>query len=153
MVEVRVVNAEMIAIRLTKKEAKAKDALRRGILRALVDTTRYIKEDLLSGQVLKNQTGNLRRAVFFKMSGDEGRIAVGKEAPYGKLHEYGVDHSWEIRPRRRKALSFEVNGERVFARRVTHPGLKERSFMRRAIRDRRETIVAMIREEIARAVR
>ncbi|MGC4947698.1 hypothetical protein ACLQ2N_16070 [Streptomyces sp. DT224] len=42
-----------------------------------------------------------------------------------------------IRPRRKKALRFEVGGRVVFARVVHHPGTKPNDFMKRALRQGR----------------
>ncbi|MFD5788567.1 hypothetical protein ACFWH1_18335 [Streptomyces sp. NPDC127037] len=42
-----------------------------------------------------------------------------------------------IRPRRRKALRFEVGGRVVFAKLVHHPGTKPNNFLKRALREGR----------------
>jgi uncharacterized protein involved in outer membrane biogenesis len=54
----------------------------------------YIIRNKLSGQVLKNRTGNLRRAIQQDVTVEgwfvRGRVFVGREASkYGRVHEYG----------------------------------------------------------------
>jgi hypothetical protein len=42
-----------------------------------------------------------------------------------------------IRPRRAKALRFDMGGRTVFAKRVNHPGTKPNNFMAEALREGR----------------
>ncbi|MEU0272273.1 hypothetical protein [Streptomyces sp. NPDC006307] len=42
-----------------------------------------------------------------------------------------------IRPRRAKALAFDMGGRRVFAKRVNHPGTKANNFLAEALREGR----------------
>jgi hypothetical protein len=149
-----------IVLKLKSKSKAAMSGAERGVAKATIALTTYIKEELLSGQVLNVVTGNLRRAVYFVISGLIGIVSVGPEAPYAKFQEYGVDHSWVIEAKAysnvethgRHSLHFNVGGADVFASKVTHPGLKERSFMRRGLVDQREEIIATIRYEVNEGV-
>lgn len=75
-------------------------------------------------------TGNLR-------AGGRMRIVVKGGAPMG-IVEYVAKYAAAvndgsgphvIRPRRRKALKFEVNGQTVFAKSVRHPGTRAQPFL------------------------
>lgn len=58
------------------------------------------------------------------------RAVVGPQLKYGVFQEFGTQGPYIIKPRRPDGLLvFEVNGKTVFARQVTHPGLKPHSFM------------------------
>lgn len=92
----------------------------------------------LAGGVLKRRTGNLARAQNMKMVDSDTEIGtyVGfnrATAQYGVYHEFGVPHEWVIRAVRAKALKFQIGGETFFRKKVTHPGLPERSFLRSAL--------------------
>jgi hypothetical protein len=134
-------------------ERKVEAAKRRGEKRATEILREYVRSNMLSGQVLKKRTGAAHGSIKTRMTDDGGEVYVDdKEAPYLRFHEFGVAKSWTITPKRAKALRFEVNGEVVFARRVTHPGLKVRSFLRRGLREARLPILTAIREEIVKAI-
>lgn len=81
------------------------------------------------------RTGNLGRRI------KEGEIrtvrprvvsgSVGDDAHYAApVHEGARPHV--IRPKRAKALRFEIGGRVVFARLVRHPGMRGRPFLRNA---------------------
>ena len=81
------------------------------------------------------KTGNLGRSIRedeIKFTGPlvvEGGVTA--HADYAAaVHEGSRPHI--IRPRRAKALRFEVGGRTVFARMVRHPGTKARPFLRNA---------------------
>ena len=67
-----------------------------------------------------------------------GVIGTGKEAPYGQYHEEGRRGPWIVRAKRARMLSFKVGGQQVYAKNVTHPGIKARPFLRPAIEDNLE---------------
>jgi hypothetical protein len=96
----------------------------------------------LSGKVLNRRTGKLASSQNLQTVDTAAQItsSVGfnqATVPYGKPHEYGVPHSWIIEPVRAKALRFKPSGggKFIFAKRVVHPPLKERSFLRSALKD------------------
>ncbi|MGH3430898.1 MAG: hypothetical protein ACRDQZ_25570 [Mycobacteriales bacterium] len=114
---------------------------------------RHIQSDLLSGQVLKSHTGNLKRAVVVipaERKGDDivGGVGLGREAPYGLAHEFGANIPERV-PINAKALHWiTAGGEHVFAMRAKAFTLPERSFMRRGFADFTEIIESEIREGV-----
>jgi phage gpG-like protein len=128
-------------------------ALRSGIVRAVtrlaLETQRLVQQKL-SGPVLAVRTGVLRSSINYRVqdSATEVTATIGTAVKYAKFHEYGVPHSWEIRPRSAKALAFEIGGRSIFAARVIHPPLPERSFLRSALRE----MEPRIKEELQAAV-
>jgi hypothetical protein len=157
MIELRV-DATGVRAYFTHLEGRLRVNLVRAIAAATIDLQGYIRSNKLAGQVLKQRTGNLSRAITAFPPTDtgreiSGRVAVDRTAPYGFFHEYGVPHPWVIEARNAKALRFEIGGAVVFAKRVTHPGLPERSFMRSALEDKRDAIIARIQAAVAASVR
>jgi phage gpG-like protein len=81
-------------------------------------------------------TGELRDSVSQKnhphhiMRISHDRVEVGTSHPLAPFHEYGTRPYW-IYPRRARALRFvDANGRWVYRRRVYHPGLPARPFLR-----------------------
>lgn len=74
-----------------------------------------------------DRTGNTRRAIHGgadkSRKGVVAYLAHGSEV--GLYMEVGT-RPYEIRPRRKKALRFVVDGNEVFAKRVNHPGISPR---------------------------
>ncbi len=61
------------------------------------------------------------------------------------LQERGVPHGWVIEPFTMKALAFQMDGRQMILRRVFHPGLKERPFMRSALHDMEAQITSELK--------
>ena len=129
------------------------NGLRNGIARAVtrlaIETQRLVQQKL-SGSVLKVRTGVLRSSINYKVDQSSTSVTatVGTNVAYARYHEFGVPHSWEIRPKSARALCFELNGKTIFAKRVIHPPLPERSFLRSALKE----MEPRIKEELERAV-
>jgi hypothetical protein len=121
-----------------------------------------IVTEKLSGQVLHKRSGRLARSVRQIPATLNGAIVTGRveagivdprsNAVYAVFHEYGVNHPWAIEPKTAKALAFEIAGNLVFAKRVTHPGLQERSFMRSTLAESSNAIAASFREALMTAL-
>jgi phage gpG-like protein len=105
-----------------------------------LDLQHQVQADKLSGQVLRVRTNTLRSSI--EESGDAVSARVGTSIFYGAIHEFGVSRSWLIEAKSAKALRFEVGGQTLFRRRVTHPPLPERSFLCSALRDMMPAILA-----------
>lgn len=143
-------------LRLTNLPKKATAALRTAITREVIELANYVKASKLSGQVLKNRTGNLRRAVrayppAVSLTIVRGEVAVDRAASkYGKVHEFGGRvniPAHEVREHVR--AGHQVRAHMVRAHGATYP---ERSFMRSSLRDRRAQIVQSIQRAVREAV-
>lgn len=77
------------------------------------------------------QTGTLRRSITHQVEGNVMRC--GTNLPYGRWLEFGTG-PFVITPQRAKVLAFPVGlgGDMVFTRRVNHPGIKPRPWLRPA---------------------
>ena len=73
-------------------------------------------------------------------------LKSGAEVDYAAVQHQGISHSFEILPFNKKVLSFIVDGNRVFARKVVHPGLKPRPFMTDGLAAQREQIISGLQE-------
>jgi hypothetical protein len=111
----------------------------------------------ISNDVLHVRTGVLRGSVNANTTTDGSKItgtvsSSAGPAFYGKFHEFGVPHAWEIVATKSKALEFQLsvkqNALTIFAKRVRHPPLPERSFMRSTFDENRAKII----QELGRAV-
>jgi phage gpG-like protein len=79
----------------------------------------YIVKNKLSGQVLKRRTGRLAGSITSaqKIEGQDVVGMVGSNLKYARIHELGG----VIRPKNFKFLHFVVNGQEIFAKKVTIP--------------------------------
>ena len=76
------------------------------------------------------RTGRMARSIGSVLLGPD-RALVGVGADYAIFVELGT-RPHEIRPRRARALRFEIGGRIIFATRVLHPGIRPRFFAREA---------------------
>jgi len=129
-----------------------REAIRRGVVEQTGALRRYIKQEKLSGQVLKTRTGNLRNAVFDRVD-DQGAVIVGTVSvdpsaqKYARAHEFGA-HIPERVPVNAKALRWYLNGAPVFAMRARAFDLPVRSFMRSSLTEMSGSILAALREKL-----
>lgn len=150
--------SEQVMVHLGAIPANVRIKVTAAVNRSAIETQNHITRDKLSGSVLNVRTGNLRRSVHTSPATDSGdqisaSVGFGHEAFYGRFHEYGVAHSWQIIPSRAKVLRFEGRDGIVhFARSVTHPGLRERSFMRTGLQDQAPRIVSNLRAAVGEGI-
>ena len=120
----------------------------------LLQLQSHIIGQKLSGQVLQRRTGMLAssvRVIPAKFSGTKivGAIEAGRSAAlYAGVHEYGGSHAYQILSVKARALSFVLDGRRVFAKSVLHPPARQRAFMRPSLDEN----AASIQEELSEAL-
>ena len=61
------------------------------------------------------------------------------------LQEGGVPHGWEILPFTKKALAFQLDGKQFILRRVFHPPLVSRPFMRESLHEMEAQITSELK--------
>jgi phage gpG-like protein len=116
-----------------------------------------IKFEKLSGQVLRNKTGTLRRSITPAVR-DSGGIVEGQVATnieYAAIHEYGGrTKPHDIFPKKGRALAFMMGGKQVIVKSVHHPGsvFPERSFMRSALAEMEPQIRAIFEKAVTEVV-
>lgn len=150
MITVQLIGDSEVIARLSAIGSRLPSGVARAVTQLTLELQRLVQQKL-SGQVLHVRTGVLRSSINreVRQTGTEVIGTVGTNVSYAKVHEFGVPHSWEIRPRRARALAFEVGGKTIFAMRVTHPPLPERSFLRSALREIEPRIKAEIEDAVS----
>jgi hypothetical protein len=111
-------------------------------------------------------TGAVKAGGELTLKVTQGGANAGQKVDYAGVQEYGVAHDWVINPvllanaqameyvrlRLRRdsslpeALAFLWNGKKMILRRVTHPALEARPFMRAALKEMTPEIIAGLRE-------
>lgn len=153
---VTTVDASALKSRLNGNAAIIFARVRTEVVRQSGMLAEYIRRGKLSGQILKNRTGNLRNAVFSSVEslGAQivGTIGVDNTAPYGRYQEYGANIPERI-PVNAKALRWYVGGSAVFAMRARAFKLPARPFMRPSLDERAPAITAAIQKSVGEAIK
>lgn len=152
MVRLEIEGADATARMLRAVAPQVRTRLDAAIARLALRLVRDVKESKLSGQVLKNRTGRLRRSVNYRMTTEtDTRIeaTVGTNVEYARAHEYGGT----VTIKEHLRMQTQAWGRpMVTPRKVTvkqhEAKFAERSFLRSALRE----LAPTIRQEIARAV-
>lgn len=149
MIEVTVPSTEQLQRDLGVARARLLADLKREITRIAIDVSAHIKDRKLSGQVLKVQTGRLRRSINHRITetgtGIEAR--VGTNVEYARVHEFGFRGTVNVKEHMRKAkTAYKV---RAHTRRVNLP---ERSFLRSSLKDMRQDIDQRIARVVGQSI-
>jgi len=155
MIKAVVVGAEGVIARLGQVHPQVMGSLEKSVRRLVMDLTRYVKGGKLSGQVLRNRTGTLRRSINPLVQVSEAGVegSVGTNLSYGRVHEYGFQGAVSVKAHLRtvkqafgRPLAAAVTQQvRAHSRQVNLP---ERSFLRSALKD----MEAEIKQALAQAV-
>lgn len=130
--------------------------LEESITRLCIQLSRSVKENKLSGAVLRNRTGRLRRSINYRLETTPTSVygIVGTNVEYARAHEYGVDKNVTVREHMRqikKAWGKDLKAPKAVMVRShsRHMRLPERSFLRSALRE----MDAEIKTQIAAALK
>lgn len=86
------------------------------------------------------KSGRLQQSITVRYTGPLSAV-IGPNVPYAPYQEFGTGERgefptgpYEIKPKNPGGvLVFKVNGKTVYAKKVKHPGIKARPFMRPAL--------------------
>jgi hypothetical protein len=161
MITVLVTGDKEVAARFEKLPGAAHSRLVREMQRITIDLQNYVRDSKLSGQVLKNRTGTLRRSINQRVEESGSTITgiVGANlgaARYAAAQEYGATiHLPEIVPVRARALRFvSRSGDVVFARRVAAHDvtLPERSYLRSSLSEKRDEYTGRLASAVGEVI-
>lgn len=135
-------------------------ALYRTMSRIVIKFARKVKEEKLSGQVLKNRTGRLRRSIAPNVYGSGTTIIgeVGTNVEYAAAHEYGFHGTVTVKEHLRmmtKAFGRLVRNPHKIkvSRHQAQRNLPERSFLRSVLEEMRPEIRQDLENALVEAVR
>ena len=161
MIKAVLVGGDKLESWLKSRYPQIRGQLETSMARLVISLTRKIKQEKLTGQVLKNKTGTLRRSISPDVTREGENLvgSVGTNIEYARIHEFGGKTlPYEIRARKAQALAFFTTASvwghpygPVIVKKVMHPGsvFPERSFMRSALRE----MEPEIRKEFEKAIR
>jgi phage gpG-like protein len=114
-------------------EARTRVELRKSTVKLALQLVRHVKEQKLSGQVLKNRTGTLRRSITHKVAETPQEIkgTVGTNVSYARPHEFGYKGQTLITQAFGRQLKFPV---------WKSINLPQRSFLRSSLREKADAI-------------
>jgi len=146
-------NTDAVAVEnMRKRGPKIIAALAQRLTLLMFKLQRKIQTEKLQGQVLHHRSGKLFGSIHATPAKVEGTKLVGQvsgaggPAWYGQVHENGGTRAYVILPVNKKALKFVMGGKDIFAKRVNHPPLPQRSFMASSLAEMREEIITSVQQ-------
>ena len=147
------VDSTAVRARLTRMGPVIRSAVKAAILREAIALQQLVKEKL-SGPVLKNRTGRLRRSINYQLTDSPTELlaTVGTNVAYARAQEYGFDGVVNVREHLRhitQAFGKPITPvDAVVHAHSRHMHLPERSFLRSALQERgpaiRSALVAAV---------
>jgi phage gpG-like protein len=161
MINVQLIGGDKLVAHVQGFWPKLQAATKQSITACLIELTRYVKEQKLSGQVLRNQTGRLRRSIHASdvtVTETEVSGKVGTNVSYGRMWEYGYHGPVTVKQHIRmmvKAWGRPVkNPHQVSVRQHQRQvNIEERSFLRSALKDLGPKFTAQLQTDLQRAMK
>jgi phage gpG-like protein len=161
MINVQLIGGDKLVAHVQGFWPKLQAATKQSITACLIELTRYVKEQKLSGQVLRNQTGRLRRSIHqspITVTETEVSGMVGTNVSYGGFWEYGYHGPVTVKQHMRmmvKAWGQPLKNPhqvsvRQHNRQINEP---ERSFLRSSLRELGPGFMLRLREDLQRALK
>jgi phage gpG-like protein len=145
-----IVGRDAVLARFRMRREKIVEAVRATMLAEMSKLANYVKASKLSGQVLKNRTGTLRRSIHAgaEATGETVTGTVGTNVSYAHVHEDGG--AFQI-PAHQRQLTM-VFGRPIEPRFITVAAhvarYPQRAFLRPAFDERRPSILAALRKSV-----
>jgi hypothetical protein len=154
MLNVTVTGLTEVIQRFSEMPSKVHDGLLAEITKQALDLQRYVVTEKLSGQVLNKITGKLASSIQHDVtdSGSSiiGRVYSNNSVSYAAAQEFGAQIP-DRYPVNAKALHFFVGGQEVFAKFARGFTLRERSFLRSSLSDKKDQIIAGMTAAVQKA--
>jgi phage gpG-like protein len=137
-----VLGSEALVARLSGNRDALATNLRRAVMRLAITVQSDVKDNKLTGQVLKVRTGTLRRSINQRVDeSDEGVLAtVGTNVSYAGVHEYGYQGTVSVPAHTRGGHSV-----RAYAMRMNLP---PRSYLRSTLAELRDSLRRVVQESL-----
>ena len=113
MIRAEIIGAEAVIQHLQEVPQRVLGLVRQAVEREAINLTKVVKDEKLTGQILKTRTGTLRRSINYALTiEDQGLTAtVGTNLVYAGAHEYGFDGVVSVRAfTRRTKASWKAAG-------------------------------------------
>ncbi|HLW71575.1 MAG TPA: hypothetical protein VKS22_13245 [Candidatus Binataceae bacterium] len=161
MISVVLTGDAEVRARFTRLGPEIHSRLLREMARQTIALQNYVRNDKLSGQVLKTRTGTLRRSINQRVE-DRGSEIVGivgadlDAARYAAAHEYGFQGLVAVRTSVRRIE--QAFGHRIAPREVNVSAhsmrmhLPERSYLRSSLHEMEGAITDGLRGAVGEAV-
>lgn len=155
MIRVTIIGDEAVIQHLNEVPARVLGLVRQAVESEAINLVRHVKEKKLTGQILKNRTGTLRRRVNYALTiADKGLTAtVGTNLVYAGIHEYGGTVTVRAHTRRMtKAWGRALKHPRQVSVRAHTATYPERSYLRSSLRENEARIKANIAAAVGQGV-
>lgn len=156
MLEIKI-QADDLAAAMEDRAQRIFAAVRGEMPAAVGNLLAYIKDAKLSGQVLNQRSGNLKRSGFTEVAENgpdvTGFVGFGKTVPYAAIHNYGG--KIEIPEVDGKLMVFERSGNLVFTmrHRAFTVNMPARNFLESSAEEREPQIRQGFTEAVQEAVK
>lgn len=160
MIKGWILGGDDLVKRLTAAPQDIQSALQASVTRMALRLLARVKNDKLSGQVLKVRSGKLRRGINQRVVREGSGVYgyVGTNVDYGRLHEYGFKGSVSVRAHLRKMT--QTFGKPMKTPKQVQVGshnrnvdLPPRSFLRSALNEMQPEIERSMREAVKAAAK
>lgn len=159
MIRATITGADQVLKMLEGLSPKLQKELKKSVGMLCLKLARNVKQNKLSGQVLKVKTGTLRRSITSKVvdtpAGPSG--TVGTNLAYGAVHEFGFSGTQSVKGHMRmikQAFGKSINPTQVSVRSHSRKvNLPERSFIRSAAEEMEGEIQAELVNAVTRSIK
>lgn len=159
MLDIRIVGDQKVVANLQDMGPRVAEAGLASITRSTVKVLTLAKRKV-SGEVLKNRTGTLRRSINFRVVKGAFQIVgtVGIRLRYAAAHEYGCQKTVTV-PEHLRMMRVAWGRPVKQPRKITvgthkmKMNFPERSFLRSSLRELRSEITADLQASVAKVVR